>query len=239
MATFLLVHGAWHGGWCWAKLMRELRASGHEAHAPTLTGLGDRSHLLEPGITADTHVADIVNYIRWWELKNVVLVGHSYGGMVITGVAGQVPEALSSLVYLDAFVPEESGVSLFAKSNPERMAQFQRQIDAGAIALDPDNFDAWSDDESVKDWLRRQCTPHPVGCFQEGVSLTGRENEVVRRYFILCARNEPSPFWPEYEKVKDRENWRSDKIATKHNAMVEAPAQLAELLTDFADTVDA
>ena len=110
MATFVLVHGAWHGGWCWAPLERSLRGCGHDVTSPTLTGLGERSHLASPDIVPDTHVLDIVNHIKWKDLEDVILVGHSYGGVIITGVAGRLPERIRALVYLDAIVPEKSGV---------------------------------------------------------------------------------------------------------------------------------
>ncbi|MEM8979028.1 MAG: alpha/beta hydrolase [Pseudomonadota bacterium] len=233
MATFVLVHGAWHGGWCWAKLESAMRKRGHETHAPTLTGLGERSHLLGKDITPDDHVTDIVNTLRWRDLSDVFLVGHSYGGMVISGVAGRVPERIVGLVYLDAFVPEQSGFSLFAQANPERMKTFQRQIDAGAEGLEPDNFDAWTNDPKTKAWLKNMCTPHPTGCFSNGVTLTGREKEITQKLYIHCARNTPSPFVSEYQKVKSRSDWETAEIATKHNAMGEDPESLAALLDKF------
>lgn len=238
MAEFVLVHGAWHGGWCWASTTAALRNMGHHVHAPTLTGLGERSHLLHEDITSDSHVTDIVNVLKWRELRDVILVGHSYGGTVITGVASQMPEAISALVYLDAFVPEVTNEAIFAKANPVRMAAFQKQIDAGAIALAPDGaIDSWTDDPKVKAWLIRQCTPHPKGTFQHGVTLTGREAEVRRRHYILAARNKPSPFWAEYDRVRGRAGWSSETIPTLHDAMIEAPDDLARRLDVYAQTI--
>ena len=234
VAVFVLVHGAWHGGWCWAQAEDALREKGHRALAPTLTGLGERSHLLTSEIDSDLHVMDVVNVLKWAELDDVVLVGHSYGGLIVTGVAGQVPERVRALVYLDAFVPEESGVSLFARGHPERMARFQAEIDSGAAAVQPDSFDAWTEDERIKDWLKSMCTPQPAGTFAGGVTLTGREVEVAHRYYILCERNRPSAFWKEHDRVKGRPGWKTDRIATMHDAMVEAPDELARLLDEFA-----
>ncbi len=111
MATFVLVHGAWHGGWCWRDVRAILRAGGHEAFTPTLTGLGERSHLLSRDIDMNTHVADVANTIVWEELEDVVLVGHSYGGNVITGVADRMKDRLAHAVYLDAFVPKDGDSS--------------------------------------------------------------------------------------------------------------------------------
>src|SRR5512136_3051948 len=107
MSTFVLVHGAWHGGWCYKRVAERLRAKGHVVYTPTNTGLGERSHLYHRDINLDTHITDILNVIKWEELDDFVLVGHSYGGMIITGVADRIPEKVRRLVYLDAFVPED------------------------------------------------------------------------------------------------------------------------------------
>ena len=227
MATCVLVHGAWHGGWCWAETEDHLRALGHNTHAVTLTGLGERSHIHTSNIDADFHVRDVLNVIEWRELSDIILIGHSYGGMVITGVASLVPDNIGALIYVDAMVPEQSGISLFANANPERMAKFQAQIDAGATTLEPDFFDAWTDDPDKKAWLRKKCTPHPVACFERGVTLTGREREVKRKHYIIAARNKPSAFWSEYEKVGGRHDWTTSSIDTLHDVMVEAPEKLA------------
>ena len=106
MTTFVLIHGAWHGGWCWKKVSPILREAGHETYSPTLTGLGERSHLLSRDIDLNCHIQDVVNVLEYKGLKDVVLVGHSYAGMVITGVADRCPERLAQLVYLDAFAPQ-------------------------------------------------------------------------------------------------------------------------------------
>lgn len=235
MATFVLVHGAWHGGWCWAETANILRGFGHDVHCPTLTGLGERSHLLSADVTSDTHVTDISNVLKWWELTDVILVGHSYGGLVITGVASQVPERLRALVYLDAFVPEQSNEAIFAKANPARMAAFQKQIDAGAIGLDADDaIHTWTDDPGKLHWLRGLITPHPRGTFQSGVTLTGREAEVPHRHYILAARNTTSAFNGEYARVSDRDGWTTDTIDSLHDAMVEDPDDLARKLDAYA-----
>ena len=235
MATFVLIHGAWHGGWCWAPLERALRGRGHETSAPTLTGLGERSHLATPQVTPDTHVLDITSHIAWQGLEDVILVGHSYGGVIITGVAGRMPERVRALVYLDAIVPEESGVSAVAARNPERTATLRAQLANGDFMVAPDRFDSWTDDPDQMAWLRENCTPHPIRCLTEGVTLTGREAEVTHRHFILATRNRPSLFWEEYERVKGRAGWQVQEMPTKHDVMVEAPETLAARLDAIAD----
>lgn len=117
MSTYVLVHGAWHGSWCWKRVRRALQALGHEVFTPTLTGVADRVHLLSPQVNLETHITDVVNLIQWEELSDVVLCGHSYGGCVISGVADRIPDRIGALVYLDAFVLE-SGQSLHDTLRP-------------------------------------------------------------------------------------------------------------------------
>jgi len=232
--TFLLVHGAWHGGWCWSGTEQALRSMGHNTHAPTLTGLGERLHLAHADITQGAHVEDILAVINWRELDDIVLVDHSYGGMIVTGVASRVPEKIKTLVYLDAFAPEVSGRSIFADTNSECMAAFEAQIAEGGFMVDPDLFDAWTDDPAKRQWLVSMCTPHPIGSFRHGVTLSGRQNEVRDRHFIVCARNEPSPFQAEHQRVQALEAWTTHEIPTKHDAMVEDPDGLAAMLNEIA-----
>ncbi|MEO0632765.1 MAG: hypothetical protein AAFY52_01365 [Pseudomonadota bacterium] len=154
--------------------------------------------------------------------------------MIITGTAGRVPERLAGLVYLDAFVPETSGFSLFAAGNPDRMARFKRQIDAGAAGQPPDMIDAWTDDPDLGDVLRARCTPHPAGCFANGVTLSGHERDIPGKMYIHCARNTGSGFGPEYHRVKNRPDWHSAEIDCSHDAMLKDPKTLATLLERFA-----
>lgn len=237
MATFVLVHGAWHGGWCWAPLERALRDLGHYTSAPTLTGLGERQHLATPQVTPDTHVLDITSHIEWQGLDDIILVGHSYGGVIITGVAGRMPERIRTLIYLDAIVPEHSGVSAVADRKPERTAALREQLKRGSFMVSPDGFDSWTDDPDHMAWLRAKCTPHPIRCLTEGVTLTGREVEVAERHYILATRNKPSLFWEEYDRVKDRAGWQMHEMQTKHDVMVEAPEGLAARLDIIADAI--
>ena len=150
--------------------------------------------------------------------------------MIITGVASWLPERIRALVYLDAIVPEKSGVSAIANRNPERTAAFCAQLANGGFMVEPDLFDAWCDEPDHLAWLRAKCTPHPMRCLVEGVTLTGREAEVTDRHYILAERNKPSIFWEEYERVSGRPGWHCHAMPTKHDVMVEAPDALADLL---------
>ena len=126
MATFVLVHGAWHGSWCWKHVRKRLQHAGHDVFTPTLTGVGERCHLASPNVNLSTHIADILSLIQWEELSRIILCGHSYGGFVISGVADRIPDRIRALVYLDAFVPED-GECLFDLVSPEMAAGMRRQ----------------------------------------------------------------------------------------------------------------
>ena len=136
MATFVLVHGAWHGAWCWRRVARLLAKDGHEVFTPTLTGVGERSHLLNPSINVETHILDVVNEMKWQELNDVVLVGHSYGGMVISGVAEKMEKAIASFVMLDAFMPED-GQGVLDIYPPPMREPVQSAIRSGATTMPP------------------------------------------------------------------------------------------------------
>jgi pimeloyl-ACP methyl ester carboxylesterase len=171
VTTFVLVHGAWHGAWCWRRVARLLARDGHEVFTPTLTGLGERSHLLAPGIDLDTHILDVANEIKWQELKDVVLVGHSYGGMVISGVAERVGKAIAAFVMLDAFFPEngEALIDLSAGAVQEAFLAAQR---SGATSLPPRSAAAFKVNENDRAWVDAQCTPQPIGCVLQKLALT-------------------------------------------------------------------
>src|SRR5450631_1591587 len=168
MSTYVLVHGAWHGGWCWQRVAPRLRAAGHDVYTPTLTGLGERVHLARPEIDLTTHVTDVVNLIQYEDLTDIVLVGHSSGGMVITGVVDQLPGRIAHLVYLDAFVPQP-GQSLFDMVGPE--------LEGSVKALADKEGDGWRvppivplfglEDQADLDWGLRKFSPQPLGTFTQ------------------------------------------------------------------------
>ena len=159
MATFVLVHGAWHGSWCWKRVRKLLQTEGHDVFTPTLTGVGERSHLISPQVNLDTHVADVVNLIRWEELTDVVLCGHSYGGCVITGVADRVPERLRALVYLDAFILEngQSLHDLLPRDVAEGQVRGARETGDG-WRVPPISAEFFQVNLADRAWMDRQCT---------------------------------------------------------------------------------
>src|SRR4051812_31206942 len=167
--TFVLVHGAWHGGWCWRRASDLLSDKGHKVYAATLTGLADRSHLMNGSIGLTTHVADIVNLIKWERLTDIVLVGHSYAGFVISAVAEQVPVA--SIVFLDAFVPD-NGQSLVEITAPATRDAILAARQKGDIAVPPRPAAFFKVNEADQAWVDAMCTPHPIATMVEGVTLS-------------------------------------------------------------------
>src|SRR5258708_5496460 len=235
MTTFVLVHGAWHGGWCWVRTARSLRAAGHEVRTPTLTGLGDRAHLMSRAVNLETHVDDIVNVFHAEELGDVVLCGHSYGGMVITGAADRVADRIRSLVYLDAFIPED-GQAVLDVQPPERAAMYLEQArEKGAGWLVPPVPAArFKVNEKDQAWGDRRCVPQPLACMTQKLRLTGAHKTIARRSFIKAGAYVPSPFDRFFERVQRDPAWRTHSLPCGHDVMVDMPDELAELLIEAA-----
>jgi len=226
--TYVLVHGGWHGGWCWVEVAQRLMASGHRVFTPTMTGLGERSHLVRAVEGPETHVTDIVNTLLWNELTEVILVGHSYGGMIISGVASQLPDRVAHLVYIDAFVPE-SGQSAVDMALPELKAKRANAVLPDGT-IEPDLFHQWSENPEKIEWLKQLTMPHPANCFTQGVELTGRESDVRNRTYILAGKNRPSHFEPFYERFKTDPKWQVHVLPCLHDVMVELPNELSGIL---------
>ncbi len=236
MATFLLVHGAWHGGWCWQRVAAWLNKAGHRVLTPTLTGLGEKSHLLRPDIDLTLHIQDIVNALRWEDLREVVLCGHSYGGMVITGVAEQESDRLASLVYLDAFVPVD-GEAVTDLLLSERLADMQIDLaqTGDGWKLSPVSAERFGvGDPEDRAWVDGKCTPHPWATFTQPISLSRGHHAVSRRSYILAAEYDPSPFQRYGQMARKDASWKFHALPTGHDAMVTMPEALAKLLEEAA-----
>ena len=232
--NIVLVHGAWHGGWGWKRLTPLLRRAGHEVFTPTLTGLGERAHLAGAGVDLETHIRDVVGVLEAEELENVMLLGHSYGGMVVTGAADRVPQRIARLVYLDAFVPQD-GKSLMDYVIPERGARFREEGErTGSVTPPPPSL--WgitrAEDEA---WLVRRESRHPYAAMRQPVRL---RNEAalarIPKAFIYCASPATGSFDQFAAKVRNDPAWRFFELATGHDAMILAPDELARILLELA-----
>jgi len=236
MTTFVLVHGAWHGGWCWRRVAEVLQRAGHRVFTPTLTGLGERSHLLRPGIDLDLHILDIVNVLKWEGLREVVLCGHSYGGMVVTGVADAVAERLAALVYLDAFVPRdgEAVVELLLAERRSGLEQDRRRHGDG-WRLTPVPAAAFGvTDPADQAWVDGACTAQPWATLTQPIRLGGAHEKVRRRSYILAGAYTPSAFEPYGAMARDSADWHFHSLPTGHDAMMTMPAEVAKLLEEAA-----
>ncbi|HXQ26607.1 MAG TPA: alpha/beta fold hydrolase [Candidatus Acidoferrales bacterium] len=235
MAIYVLVHGAWHGSWCWKRVRTALQAAGHEVFTPTLTGIGERSHLISPGVNLSTHIADVVNLFRWEELSNVILCGHSYGGFVISGAADSMPERIHALVYLDAFVPE-NGECLFDLVPQEQADDTRRQAQTTGEGwkVAPISAEIFNVNPRDRAWMNAQCTPQPLACFEERVKLTGGLDRIRDVTHILATGfREGSPFPACHERAKAR-RWKLRTMASGHDVMLDAPDELTAFLLEFA-----
>jgi len=232
MATFVLVHGAWSGGLIWRKVARALRKAGHEVYTPTLTGLGERRHLLTRGINLDTHIRDVLGVIDYEDLSGFVLVGHSYGGMVVTGVADARPERVGSLVYLDAFVSED-GQSLVSIV-PPGMPRPSTAVDEDWLSapLPPEAFGEPS--AEVREFTSRKGMSQPTACFTQPVELTGGIDRIARYTYIYCNDPAPTAFTPFYEKLKNKAGWTVHTLPCTHYAQMDMPEELTRLLLKAA-----
>jgi pimeloyl-ACP methyl ester carboxylesterase len=231
VSTFVLVHGGWHGGWCWRRVAAPLRASGHEVHTPTLTGVGDRAHLGRPNTGLATHIDDVVATLQMENLRDVVLVGHSAAGAVITGVAQRAGARLHELVYLDAFVPAP-GESVLDLLPPPRREHFTSSVDgAGQIVLDPDvAMDGWAvTDAADRAWLRPRLHPHPLGALADPLPHDPVP-DLPRRFVHCTVKPSGDSFAGFAATARESASWRLDVLDTGHDAMVTAPAELVGLL---------
>jgi pimeloyl-ACP methyl ester carboxylesterase len=234
MATFVLVHGAWHGSWCWKRVRQALQAAGHNVFTPTLTGVADRSHLLSPDVNLDTHIDDVVNLIRWEELSDVVLCGHSYGGCVISGVADRIPDQIGALVYLDAFVLED-GESLHQILPPvDQNAQAEGALREGeGWKVPPIPAEAFQVNAQDAAWVNRQCTVQPIGTFQQALKLRGGIGKVANVTYILATGWEATPFPAFCERAKAK-GWKTLSMDCGHDVMLDRPEQLTQALIEAA-----
>jgi pimeloyl-ACP methyl ester carboxylesterase len=235
LATFVIVHGAWGGAWSWNKFVVPLlRKAGHDVFPVTLTGLGDRTHLSSPEISLDTHIQDVVNVLFYEDLRDVILVGHSYGGNVITGVADRCPERLRQLVYLDAATPSDGQAS--ADSFPGRREQVEEQARREGDGWKVPPGDAPPDQPAeIIEWARPRRTPMPIKTMTTPLRLTRGETALPRAFVYCTIGKAPgSPQAARAERVRDNPTWRYFELNTGHNLHYTAPEATVEILNKLA-----
>lgn len=235
MATFVLVHGAWSGGWIWRRVADRLRSKGHRVYTPTLSGLTDRSHLASPAINLTTHILDVANLIKWEELDRVVLVGHSYGGMVITGVTEKVPpDAIASIVYLDAMLPENGkAASDYVGINREVAPGVP--IPPGADYMVPP-IPAAPPRMNIKDapWMNKQRTWQPLGTFTEKVHLTGALERIAYKAYVLATGYDAAVFQEAAARIKRDASWHYYELPCGHDVQLAMADETTEILVAAA-----
>jgi pimeloyl-ACP methyl ester carboxylesterase len=234
MSTYVLVHGGWHGSRCWKRVRKALQVQGHEVFTPTLTGLGERSHLLSPQVNLNTHIEDVVNLIEWEELSDVVLCGHSYGGCVISGVADRVPNGIGTLIYLDAFVLRD-GQSLHVTLPPfQKEMQLEGATRAGdGWKVPPIPAEVFNANTIDRAWVNRQCTPQPLATLHQAIKLRGNADTIKNVTFVLATAFNDSPFLQFYKEAKAK-GWNTLTLACGHDVMLDLPEKLTQVLVEVA-----
>jgi pimeloyl-ACP methyl ester carboxylesterase len=231
MATFVVAHGAWSAGWAWKKMRARLRDLGHELWTPTYTGLGERAHLASPDITLDTHIEDVCALLVMEDLRDVILVGHSYGGMVATGVADRVSARIARLVYLDAFVPRD-GQSVLDLQPPEIRERMTRAVLDGDGWRMPPNPPPPDTPEEDLAWMTPRRMGQPAKTGTQQIRLTGAVERLPRTY-IYCVRARPGDVFRQFADRAKAEGWQYFEIDASHNPHITAPDALARMLDEI------
>ena len=230
MATFVIAHGAWSAGWAWRKMRPLMQAAGHAFFTPSYTGIGERAHLASPAIDLDTHIADVLGVLEYEDLRGVVLIGHSYGGMVATGVADRARERIARLIYLDAFVPND-GDSVLSLT-PARAAPMREAArkNGGFIPPNPMPPDV---PEADRAWAVPKRVGQPLKAFEQPLTLRNGPLTLPRHY-VYCTRHMPGdPFRPFLERAR-RDGWGVSEIDSSHHPHITMPDGLADLLHAIA-----
>ena len=232
--TFVLIHGAWHGGWCWRRVADLLEAKGHKVFAPTLTGLADRSHLLSRDITLDTHIADIVNLFKWEELKDVCLVAHSYGGWPCSGALEQIGDRVTSIVWLDAFKPENGQKGADFASGFSRKAM-EEAVAKGTPGRKGPPATAFGVNEKDQAWVNGKLTDQPNGVATQPIKLTGARDRVGKKTYIRATTYPQTAFDKALAECRADPSWKTFVTETSgHDVMVDQPQWLVDILLQVA-----
>jgi pimeloyl-ACP methyl ester carboxylesterase len=236
MATFVVAHGAWSAGWAWKKMRPRLRERGHELWTPTYTGLGERAHLASAAINLDTHIQDVCGLLVMEDLRDLILIGHSYGGMVATGVADREPGRIARLVYLDGFVPRDgqSAMDLHPPEMRERIRSAVLGGDGWRLPPNPLPPDTPEDDLA---WMTPRRIPQPAKTGEQPIRLTGAAERLPRTY-IYCLQPRSGDVFRQFaERARAEPGWQYLEIDASHNPHITAPDALAAMLHDIAERV--
>ena len=228
--TFVLIHGAWHGGWCWRRVADLLEAKGHKVFAPSLTGNGDRSHLLSKDVNLDTHITDIVNLFKWEDIKDACLVAHSYGGWPASGALEQIGDRVSSIVWLDAFKPEngQKGTDFASDFSRKALQEAVAKGEPGRKGPPSARFGVNAKDQA---WVDSKLTPQPNGVAVQPIKLTGARDKVAKKTYIRAPSYPQKAFDKALAECKADKSWNTFVAENSgHDVMVDQPAWLAEIL---------
>lgn len=236
MKTFVLVHGSWHGAWCWKSTAKILRSKGHEVFTPTLSGLGDRKHLLKTDVDMNTHIQDIANLLYYEDLEDVTLVGHSYGGMVITGVAARSPERLAKLVYLDAFIPLPGQNEFDLLPVDQKAGKIGDLYEHGRWFRPPASLSYLGiTDASLGEWVSQRLTLQPLAAYDTPIPAVSNSTVYpnIPRAYIHCTSGPSAPGFARFAGKAKAEGWSVHELPTGHDAMLTMPQEVSDLLIEL------
>jgi hypothetical protein len=226
--TFLLVHGAFGGGWYWRRVTDLLQAKGHRVFSPTLTGLGERSHLLSKDTNLDTHITDIVNVIRWEDLENICLVAHSYGGLPCSGAIEQIGGRVSSIVWVDAFKPDDGQKAADMTSYRQALLD---SAEKGAVSISTPKIGPTAVNEKDSAWVQSKLTPQPLGTYMQPIKLSGARDKVGKKTYIRLPKFASPALDKALAECKADNSWKTFENNTSgHIVMLDAPEWLADIL---------
>ena len=234
MTTFVLCHGAWGGGWGWARVARILRDAGHEVFTPTYTGLGERTHLLTPDVNLETHIQDVRGVLHYEDLNDVVLAGHSYGGMVITGVADREWRRIRRLVYLDAFLPSDGQCldDLTGSDRARSMVDLANDRGDGWKVPRPDGSISSDLSEEDRKWLWDLTSHQPLSTFKQKLAVDGNHLKIAEKVYVLASEYAGSPFHQFAEWTRTQQDWRTFELPTHHHLLQSMPKETADILME-------
>jgi pimeloyl-ACP methyl ester carboxylesterase len=231
--TFVLVHGAWHGGWCWRRVADRLEQRGHKVFTPTLTGLGERSHLMSDRINLTTHINDVVNVFTYERLSGVVLCGHSYGGFVVSGAAEHVEKSIASIVLLDAFYPD-NGQSGIDNNRPGFKEAVEALAQKGETTIPGRPAEAFKVNEKDRAWVDSLTGPQPIATFMEKIKLTGARERIAKKTYVRAKGYDNPAFDAALARVKADKSWRVHEVESGHDVMIDQPDRLTDILLEAA-----